>query len=516
MTNQFTSFPFKASGSSVNAAITLPDRLAYIKNVRDFGAKGDGVTDDWAAIMAAFNWTTGAPSYRGTIFFPPGTYYVSQPVNVGGVDDPSSGVYADFMGVGGESVITGNFSDYILKRALASTDGYRGNHNIANLSFVNTHPTGGGIRWGMNVGASIRDCIVTANLGINTASDDLVAGVVSQEVSIENCMLSPGSNPTGSIGIMSVSDGPILNCTIIGFSSGMRLWGQQGGQTVMGCRFELCGIGFQPGVLPGGGNGADSGYNVIGCYFLNCGRAIALDHAAAGRIAGVRIESTNAMVFGSTPASGISGPNVANNSFEGIYITGDFSNAGVDLSTVTTSDPVFAIFRGITVNNTGSGTNWKPPTTAMVAKIKACNVGPTYTMAQLPTLISPCSATWSGGIATITTTILNMSPYISAGITFNINVQGMSRSGYNGVFTGAVPTGVSTLTFSLPSDPGGSGTGGNIIINVDNRGQLSANEGDSYNVSDASMAIWGAMPTGGGSTHAKVRWNGSSWTVMGK
>jgi hypothetical protein len=44
----------------------------------------------------------------------------------------------------------------------------------------------------------------------------------------------------------------------------------------------------------------------------------------------------------------------------------------------------------------------------------------------------------------------------------------------------------------------------------------SASEGDCYNVSDANTATWGANPLGGGSNHAKVRWNGTKWTVMGK
>jgi len=512
MTNPFTAFAFKASGAGVNTNITLPDRLAYIKNVKDFGAKGDGVTDDWVAIMAAFNWTT-SPN-RGTIFFPPGTYYVSQPIDVGGV--VAENVNADFIGVGGGlSVITGNFSDYILKRALNDTTGFTGNHNVENLAFVNTHETGGGIRWGLNVGSAIRDCVVTANLGINTASDDVTPGTTTLECSIVNCTLNPGSNPAGSIGIMSVADGPILHCKITGFAVGIRLWGQEGNQNIMGCRFELCDIGFQPGVMPGGGNGSDSGYNIVGCYFLNCGRAIALDSSNTGRYAGIRIESTNATVFGSAPQSGISGSVNGSSSFEGIFITGQFSNAGVDLSSLTTSFLNRSIYRGITVNNTGTGINWKPPTTAAVAVFRACNVAPVYTMAELPVMTSPASATWSGGTATVTCAWLNLSPFISPGITFNIYVQGMTPSGYNGAFTGAVAATSNTLTYTV-SNPGGSGSGGAILVNPDNFGVLNAKEGDCYNVSDASMAAWGAKPIGGGSTHAKVRWNGSSWTIMGK
>lgn len=50
------------------------------KNVRAFGAKGDGVTDDTAAILSALTsgrqpvYTTATPT---AVYFPPGTYIVS-------------------------------------------------------------------------------------------------------------------------------------------------------------------------------------------------------------------------------------------------------------------------------------------------------------------------------------------------------------------------------------------------------------------------------------------------------
>ena len=42
-------------------------------NVKDFGATGDGLTDDTAAIQAAIDWQT-ADGNRGVIFFPAGIY----------------------------------------------------------------------------------------------------------------------------------------------------------------------------------------------------------------------------------------------------------------------------------------------------------------------------------------------------------------------------------------------------------------------------------------------------------
>lgn len=41
------------------------------------------------------------------------------------------------------------------------------------------------------------------------------------------------------------------------------------------------------------------------------------------------------------------------------------------------------------------------------------------------------------------------------------------------------------------------------------------NIGDQYNISDCNTSSWGVTAGGGGSTEALVRWNGSSWTVVG-
>ncbi len=57
------------------------------RNVRDYGAKGDGVTDDTAAINRAISdgnrcgpGCTGSTKTPGLIYFPPGTYMVSAPI----------------------------------------------------------------------------------------------------------------------------------------------------------------------------------------------------------------------------------------------------------------------------------------------------------------------------------------------------------------------------------------------------------------------------------------------------
>jgi hypothetical protein len=64
------------------------DRLAQVLNVKDFGATGNGSTDDTAAIQAALNAT---PSQGAVVFFPAGTYRVTATLTIPSVTDISGG-----------------------------------------------------------------------------------------------------------------------------------------------------------------------------------------------------------------------------------------------------------------------------------------------------------------------------------------------------------------------------------------------------------------------------------------
>ncbi|WKA53874.1 glycosyl hydrolase family 28-related protein [Planococcus shixiaomingii] len=57
-----------------------------IFNVKSFGAKGDGVADDWRSLQEVIDKVYRTPG-GGNLFFPPGTYRISKPLEVPVVDE---------------------------------------------------------------------------------------------------------------------------------------------------------------------------------------------------------------------------------------------------------------------------------------------------------------------------------------------------------------------------------------------------------------------------------------------
>jgi len=80
-------------------ARSIQDKLRDTVSVKDFGAKGDGITDDAPAIDAAI----AAMGYGGEIFFPEGVYKCNSSITVPPVSAGQSGII--FRGIGPGSSI---------------------------------------------------------------------------------------------------------------------------------------------------------------------------------------------------------------------------------------------------------------------------------------------------------------------------------------------------------------------------------------------------------------------------
>jgi len=95
-----------------SVATNVGDKLAQTVSVTDFGAVGDGVTDDTAAIQACAT----AVGYGGKMYFPQGTYFVSATITLRG----ATKMYGD----GPNSTIiyrTGNYGNTFVCGTVANT-----------------------------------------------------------------------------------------------------------------------------------------------------------------------------------------------------------------------------------------------------------------------------------------------------------------------------------------------------------------------------------------------------------
>jgi hypothetical protein len=68
--------PYVPTGTGA-VTTTVQAKLREMVSVKDFGAVGDGVTDDTAAIQAAIDFVYSGTVQGGTLFFPKGTYKVT-------------------------------------------------------------------------------------------------------------------------------------------------------------------------------------------------------------------------------------------------------------------------------------------------------------------------------------------------------------------------------------------------------------------------------------------------------
>ncbi|KAK6356098.1 hypothetical protein TWF718_000473 [Orbilia javanica] len=209
-----------AHGSSPYAPAGYP----VFRNVKDYGAKGDGVTDDTDAINAAASaggrceGDCGSSSVLGAlVYFPSGTYIISKPI--------FQHYYTQFVG---------NPND---RPILKATAGFKGIALIDSDFYV---PRGNGTQWYINQSnffRQIRNLIldITAMPGVirdgqSEWSPTALHWQVAQATSLYNIHFimstAPGNNQTG-IFMENGSGGFISDLTFFGGQYGMRCGAQQ-------------------------------------------------------------------------------------------------------------------------------------------------------------------------------------------------------------------------------------------------------------------------------------------------
>jgi Pectate lyase superfamily protein len=265
----FSSFTFPATGAPT--ARTMPDRLAETKNVKDFGAGGNGSTDDTAAIQAAVD-------TRGVIFFPPGRYRVSQPISFASGTTPSS-----IRIFGHHAFVTGGFSGYVFDRPSSSATGVDSGELIFFEGLAVGNTSGGCIRLSSTIVGGVHRCSLIGKRPLT------ILNVLS--ASVRDCRFQsfPGAVAAGAIGChMWAQQSVIDNCDFNGFFHAVR---NQQSTMITNSRLEKNHVGIFSAMDENGG--AYSGGVVIdGCGFEANDTAIWLRGDSGSRISSTHIQGS--------------------------------------------------------------------------------------------------------------------------------------------------------------------------------------------------------------------------------
>ena len=210
---------------------TVQTKLQEYVSVKDFGAVGDGVTDDTVAIQAALS---SAPPRR--IHFPKGYYLISSPLTFYGgvlIGDVYS-ILADYPIFGACLVAAPSMTGFLLQTPyIVSTPANpQLGAQISNIGFVgNDSLTASGINWGgVADGSLVRDCTFShLNIGLQTGdySGSAPAGNVTLSLEVTNCSMYGNNTGFSFIGAYYVTS---LN-NIIGDGNGKFIHLQNGGYT---------------------------------------------------------------------------------------------------------------------------------------------------------------------------------------------------------------------------------------------------------------------------------------------
>ncbi len=573
----FTSYAFPATGAPTSRS--MPDRLADIFNVLDYGADPTGATDSAGAIQAAINAAaaagvaSGACLKGGTVFLPSGRYLVNSSINLS--PGNSSGA---IIGAGKKNCqVFGNVAGgYIFSRA----DSTNGVDLIENMSITNTNASigSGGLRFLNSNQGAIRNCSIQGFNGIDLSSNSFCTVVSDTDISCSTNAVS------GTVGIFAAE----INCqsvSVSGFETGIQA--HNSGFVFNGGRIEVNTTGILLGrdwawstsstisttVLTIGGN--VSGVFAVGQTLsgtgITAGTTITETHAENGSRTGTGGAGTYTVSISQT----VSTPEVitasGNSQLSGFSITGNEWEGNVV---------------GLQINSAAGGFVGGNTITGVAGEAHDSSGGQTLTATRGIYLLHGTDIVFSGNTVNVTTSVaaIDLTDISSIGnISFDACTGGaapggtgtatitgtsMVLTGTSGVFgSGYVIAGAGvTVGTTIVSGPGGGGSGnGTYVItpsqnvgpvavtgtggvgwkmpatgsglaalqfnNSDNpatamqfhdlpgQGGFSAPptavEGMQFNIINSNTATWGATAAAGGSNHVLVRYNGTNWTVMG-
>lgn len=277
------SYQFAATGAP--ALRSLADRYGLDRvNVKEFDAKGDGVTDDSDAIQAAIEYAMflHANPYGGAVvFMPRGTYFLAKPIILGKSPNWGGGK-GTFQLVGSSrsgTRIVGNWAGGTAGGIsyypfLVQKDPRDGNYdavsNISHMTILNASqsPGSGGIMLQNLMTAILIDsCDITGDQAISMG-DTFGSYIVSCRFFCSSPIngansASPGPAP-GSVAVHTFQT-QIISCQADGFDIGYALGGP--GTLLIASRGSRCNTGVYGGVVSDYSSGHD--INTASCILAN-------------------------------------------------------------------------------------------------------------------------------------------------------------------------------------------------------------------------------------------------------
>ncbi len=220
---------------------TLITRFIDVINVKDYGALGDGSTDDTAAIQSALNaayGTTGsphggtAPGYysNSSVFFPPGHYIITSALTLRSV-------------TGGHIFGSGRFTTTIQNTTTNGSVFVTNGFQYSRVEMINLVPNGTGVGFDLdwdNTGTSALQSNTFSDMFFNGGAYGLrigQSGFMGSETLVEDCFFA-GQTVAG----LATRNGNALQQTVIGGnfqSCAIGIWVASGSVPV------IHGMGFQ-------------------------------------------------------------------------------------------------------------------------------------------------------------------------------------------------------------------------------------------------------------------------------
>lgn len=287
-------------------------------NVKDFGAVGDGLADDTAAIQAAIDAAENAGG--GTVYLPPGMYKTTSTIRI-------DSHYINLKGIGNKSKIVSAHTGDLLNITPPTTTVIPFFCTVSDLWLQGNPSSGHGIKVSYAFNVTLRD------LYINGHGGDGVYGLHAM-----NCVLdtvrSDGNAKGFSLNQIDAGHRS-TTCTLINcyFGSNTALGGLLSGgdsNVLIKCLFEG---NSNTGLYITNG---ETNPNLHSCYFeSNVSYSLNIDNAGAGQIFGGRFADENVTAhinLGNTTGWMIQGTWHATNSLggTGININKGFAG-GVDV-----------------------------------------------------------------------------------------------------------------------------------------------------------------------------------------